>query len=521
MSLIRRHRAGRPVLGKRLAFIRQRHGDIVTFFIARAYLGAAATGPSGLDQIGALLRRHQKRGAGLHVPGVAWLDDLMTSRSHETHDRYLPWLADSFVREVVPVLLVERPGQLLNVPTIRWTHEHITRIFDWVDAENITLSKRITYEAAHVAARTWHERLAENRRLEAAAILNAGAVILHRWDDGWTLQHLKTRPLLAEEGEIMGHCVGSAAMYWDRIQRGAGQIWSLRDAKNVPHVTIELRGWFGVPGGFEDGAFQNVKIAQIQGTANTTPKREYLLRLLDALAFKPVDLNYMLSDLKKLRDKARAMLKGGHADVSTWCRSGWRVSRKRNKVLVAYTARYDESIGVMGGFAGLSSNMANDTGVMVGRLLQDWGWGEAHWTDTDDHWGGEYEDMEDEDEEEERDDGMAAYMSQRAAQAAMREWLFEGSGHVRFPDREALEFHRILPAPEDGTEAGWMVWLQKLPYSFHPEKQMWARLRGLNVALYNWDRQRAQRRQSLAVLHSTSTALRERARELLKKVYMQ
>ncbi len=43
---------------------------------------------------------------------------------------------------------------------------------------------------------------------------------------------------LKHEGETMGHCVGS---YCDDVAGGKSRIYSLRDVKNAPHVTIEVR----------------------------------------------------------------------------------------------------------------------------------------------------------------------------------------------------------------------------------------------------------------------------------------
>ncbi len=48
---------------------------------------------------------------------------------------------------------------------------------------------------------------------------------------------------LGYEGDVMGHCVGGRG-YCDKITSGTGRIFSLRDAKGEPHVTIEVR-----PGG--------------------------------------------------------------------------------------------------------------------------------------------------------------------------------------------------------------------------------------------------------------------------------
>lgn len=70
------------------------------------------------------------------------------------------------------------------------------------------------------------------------------------------------REQLKYEGDTMGHCVGG---YCDNVASGKSRIFSLRDAKGEPHVTIETR---------PDGETQS--IVQIKGKQNLKPKDEYL-----------------------------------------------------------------------------------------------------------------------------------------------------------------------------------------------------------------------------------------------------
>jgi hypothetical protein len=48
-----------------------------------------------------------------------------------------------------------------------------------------------------------------------------------------------TKDALKSEGDQMGHCVGTHCDYYDGVMNGSKQIFSLRDANNKPHVTIE------------------------------------------------------------------------------------------------------------------------------------------------------------------------------------------------------------------------------------------------------------------------------------------
>jgi hypothetical protein len=63
--------------------------------------------------------------------------------------------------------------------------------------------------------------------------------IVHRFDDGWTVRQLRDAEEARDEGDAMGHCVGS---YGRQIENGDSAIFSLRDHKNQPHATMEIKG---------------------------------------------------------------------------------------------------------------------------------------------------------------------------------------------------------------------------------------------------------------------------------------
>ena len=75
---------------------------------------------------------------------------------------------------------------------------------------------------------------------------------------------------LKYEGDTMGHCVGG---YCDDVLGGTARIFSLRDAKGEPHVTIEV-----APTDIGD------VIQQIKGKQNLPPKDEYLPFVRDFLS---------------------------------------------------------------------------------------------------------------------------------------------------------------------------------------------------------------------------------------------
>jgi hypothetical protein len=58
------------------------------------------------------------------------------------------------------------------------------------------------------------------------------------YDDGWTMQELRSKRELKDEGHVMQHCVGG---YCEEVESGKSQIFSLRDADGHPHATIEWK----------------------------------------------------------------------------------------------------------------------------------------------------------------------------------------------------------------------------------------------------------------------------------------
>jgi len=62
--------------------------------------------------------------------------------------------------------------------------------------------------------------------------------VVKDFGNGWTIKKLAPESL-EYEGVEMGHCVGG---YCSPVERGDVHIYSLRDPKNKPHVTIEVSG---------------------------------------------------------------------------------------------------------------------------------------------------------------------------------------------------------------------------------------------------------------------------------------
>ena len=88
---------------------------------------------------------------------------------------------------------------------------------------------------------------------------------------------------LKYEGDTMGHCVGG---YCDDVVDGRSRIFSLRDAKGEPHVTIEVRPSNDGLGESTESIFD---LIQIKGKANRKPKDEYIPFVQDFVKRPPIE----------------------------------------------------------------------------------------------------------------------------------------------------------------------------------------------------------------------------------------
>ncbi len=98
----------------------------------------------------------------------------------------------------------------------------------------------------------------EIENFEVAEQIPQGEVV-HRFDDGYTVQKLTTKQQLDAEGRLMQHCVGS---YCEKVRAGESVVYSLRDEKERPHVTIEVDP-------------TNDRVVQVKGKQNAKPAEKY------------------------------------------------------------------------------------------------------------------------------------------------------------------------------------------------------------------------------------------------------
>ena len=127
-----------------------------------------------------------------------------------------------------------------------------TAIAQWAEANRVDLMKT-DLETALQKSRDW----------AAPTIKIVPAEVVYAFPDGWTVQLLTTSAQLESEGDVMQQCVGE---YCERVQEGKSVIYSLRDARGNPHVTMEFNP-------------HTHRFTQIYGKQNQNPKEEYAARV--------------------------------------------------------------------------------------------------------------------------------------------------------------------------------------------------------------------------------------------------
>ena len=144
--------------------------------------------------------------------------------------------------------------------------ESIQEIYDWaLRSEPRPDISSYTPEQAKESSDEWHRMMAgqgEGKQYEPTnpELIMYGPEWKNPEWQGWTIQKVMSKNDLQTEGseDMMDHCVGS---YCNDVEVGTSIIYSLRDPKNGPHITMETND-FG-------------SIQQIHGKSNSDPKPEY------------------------------------------------------------------------------------------------------------------------------------------------------------------------------------------------------------------------------------------------------
>jgi hypothetical protein len=144
----------------------------------------------------------------------------------------------------------KNPDILFNVKDVQY-------IIDWANRTRPNISP-MSFKEAFKASENWHKNM-KFEDVERSEIKEEDERIIYRCSDGKHHFMLLRPEDLSEEGNIMKNCVGG---YVEKVRHGRSLIVSLRDEKNVSHVTIEVDVETGMS-------------IQIRGKANTDPSGKY------------------------------------------------------------------------------------------------------------------------------------------------------------------------------------------------------------------------------------------------------
>jgi hypothetical protein len=138
----------------------------------------------------------------------------------------------------------------------------IRLIIDWATSTKANLFS-YDFSSANEEQSTWHKNMMVKYDIEDLNIpdLDLDRVIF-RFSDKQHFLYILNQGDLNYEGKAMGHCVGSNKNYTSKIKNKLSLILSIRDSKNIPHVTIELD-------------IKNSQVIQIQGKGNKEPVAKY------------------------------------------------------------------------------------------------------------------------------------------------------------------------------------------------------------------------------------------------------
>lgn len=167
----------------------------------------------------------------------------------ENRKQYVKWLANSI-----------RVGD--------WPPEQAVRyVSDYVNGLNVPISSLpLQFDSAYALSREWHESL-KTKNFDKEIEASGNEKIVHEFSDGFKILELSADDCRAE-GPSMGNCV---ATYADDVTSSEVKIFSLRDPRNKPHVTISMNG-------------KNFNVVQeIKGQENKVPIQKYAVKIKEWL----------------------------------------------------------------------------------------------------------------------------------------------------------------------------------------------------------------------------------------------
>lgn len=166
--------------------------------------------------------------------------------------------------------------------TSNWHYLHPDELNHWADWYGSDHPSRQGKDIMQMETPEFHQTIKDwdtDMRDKAGGAAQKRGDILHTFPDGWTVQKLGPEHL-EDEGEKMGHCVGS---YGTPVADGYSHIYSLRDHQNEPHATWEVipRNFYLPDSGENVDAGHRMNELRSRGT-NLAPDVERVKELQEA-----------------------------------------------------------------------------------------------------------------------------------------------------------------------------------------------------------------------------------------------
>ena len=137
--------------------------------------------------------------------------------------------------------------------------KNIYFVLDWAKKDKPNISS-ISFEDAFKLSEEWHKNLPQKEIHKKKEENFSNNRIIFKNSDNLHYFLLLKPEELDREGNLMRNCVGG---YKGKVKAGHSLIVSLRDEKNIPHVTVEIDT-------------KTCRVVQMRGKGNSDPAQKYL-----------------------------------------------------------------------------------------------------------------------------------------------------------------------------------------------------------------------------------------------------
>ena len=162
-----------------------------------------------------------------------------------------------------------------GAPHLESLTSYLSHVGDYL-REFVPPEKLGQYDLVRAVKETARQDEIQAAKMAKARASGEGTTLHKTYPDGMKWVEVQSPDALKNEGDVMGHCVGG---YCEAVHAGESKIYSLRDAKGMSHVTVEVE-----PAGrrMEGRSLESLeqtkepRILQIKGKQNRAPVAQYL-----------------------------------------------------------------------------------------------------------------------------------------------------------------------------------------------------------------------------------------------------